>query len=54
LQILMGCVSSALMAWFSHGTPMPLAIYLAFCMTVAFVAVRWVVADSTAGATAAG
>jgi hypothetical protein len=28
---------------------MPLAIYLAFCMTVAFVAVRWVVAGSTAG-----
>ena len=54
LQILMGCVSSALMAWFSHGTPMPLAIYLAFCMTVAFVAVRWVVAGSTPGAAAAG
>jgi MFS family permease len=47
LQILMGCVSSALMAWFSHGTQMPLAIYLACCMAVAFVAVRWVVAGST-------
>lgn len=54
LQILMGCVSSALMAWFFHGTPMPLAIYLAFCMTVAFVAVRWAVGGSTAGAAAAG
>ena len=53
LQILMGCVSSALMAWFSHGTQMPLAIYLACCMTVAFVAVRWVVAGSTAGDAAA-
>jgi hypothetical protein len=39
----------ALMDGVSHGTQVLLAIYLACCTTAAFVAVRGVVAGSTAG-----
>ncbi len=41
-QILIGCISSALMAFFSEATQMPLAIYVVFCMSFAYISVRFI------------
>lgn len=41
-QILIGCISSALMAFFSEVSQIPLAIYIVFCMSFAYMSVRFI------------